>query len=88
MNVAYCRLKNLQIGYSLPKSVISKIGLQGLSFYLSGENLFTWSPLYKYTKDINVSNIGMSDTDLSNSRGDAYNYPMMTSYTLGINITF
>ena len=87
-NVAYCRLKNLQVGYRFPKKVTSALRIQGLSVYFSGENLFTWSPLYKITKDINVSNIGTSDIDLSDSRGDAYNYPMMQTYTLGLNITF
>ena len=88
MNAAYLRLKNIQIGYNLPQSWIKKLKLQQVGIYLSGENLFTWSPLYKHTKDINVSNIGDSDTDLSSSRGDGYNYPMMKSYSVGLNITF
>lgn len=88
MNVAYLRMKNLQIGYNIPASALKKLRIQGASIYLSGENLWTWSPLYKYTKDINVSNIGMSDHDLSNSRGDAYNYPMMKTWSLGLNISF
>ena len=88
MNVAYCRLKNVQIGYRLPQKWVDSINIKGISIYFSGENLFTWSPLYKITKDINVSNIGLSDIDLSSSRGDAYNYPMMKTYTLGLNINF
>lgn len=88
MNVAYLRLKNLQFGYSLPKSLVQKAKMDAVSVFVSAENLWTWSPLYKYTKDINVSNIGLSDIDLSNSRGDAYNYPMMTTVSLGLNITF
>jgi len=87
-DVSYCRLKNLQVGYKFNKKVTNALKMQGLAVYFSGENLFTWSPLYKYTKDINVSNIGKSDVDLSDSRGDGYNYPMMTSYTIGLNITF
>ena len=88
MDASYLRLKNIQIGYNLPKSWISKLKLQQVGVYLSGENLFTWSPLYKHTKDINVSNIGSSDQDLTTGSGDAYNYPMMKSYSLGLNITF
>lgn len=90
MDASYLRLKNIQIGYNLPKSWISKLKLQQVGVYLSGENLFTWSPLYKHTKDINVSNIGSSDQDLTtgSGSGDAYNYPMMKSYSLGLNITF
>ena len=44
--------------------------------------------MYKLTRDINVSNIGTSDVDLSTSRGDAYNYPVMSIFSLGLNITF
>ena len=88
MNAAYLRLKNIQIGYNLPSAWIKKLHLQQVGIYLSGENLFTWSPLYKYTKDINVSNIGTSDVDLTTGSGDAYNYPMMKSFSLGLNITF
>ena len=89
MNVAYLRLKNLQIGYNLPEAWVKKVQLKKVGVYISGENLFTWSPLYKYTKDINVSNIGASDTDLTSSNsGDGYNYPMMKSVSLGLNITF
>src|SRR5690606_33169884 len=57
-NVAYVRLKNLQVGYNFPQPIVSKLKLQGLRAGLSAENLFTWSPLYKHTKDIDVANIG------------------------------
>lgn len=87
-NVAYIRLKNLQFGYNLPKALTRKINIEQIGIYFTGENIWTWSPMYKLTRDINVSNIGTSDVDLSDSRGDAYNYPIMTTYSLGINITF
>lgn len=88
MDVSYLRLKNLQIGYNLPTSWMKKIRLSNIGIYISCENLFTWSPLYKYTKDINVSNIGPSDIDLNSGSGDGYNYPMMKSISLGLNMTF
>lgn len=89
MNAAYLRLKNVQVGYNLPAAWVKKLHLSNVGIYLSGENLFTWSPLYKYTKDINVSNIGDSDKDLTTSNsGDGYNYPMMKSFSLGLNVTF
>lgn len=89
MDVSYLRLKNIQIGYKLPQAWLSKTRfIKQASIYFSGENLLTWSPLYKYTKDINVSNIGTSDIDLTSGSGDAYNYPMMSSFSFGLNITF
>ncbi len=62
-NKAYMRLKNVQIGYNLPKSLVSKIGAQNLRIYMSGENLWTYSPLYKITGrgHIDVENTGPSD---------------------------
>lgn len=87
-DVSYIRMKNLQIGYTLPQHIAKKIFMQGATIYFSGENLWTWSPMYRLTRDIDVANIGKSDPDLSNSRGDAYNYPMMKSYSLGLSLTF
>ena len=61
--------------------------MQQLGVYVSGENLFTWSPLYKRSKDLNVSNIYGTDSEFS-STGDGYNYPMMKSISVGLNVTF
>jgi hypothetical protein len=88
-NIAYTRLKNIQFGYNFSKSPISKIGAESLRIYLSGENLFTWSPLYKITHDIDVENTGPSDLKLSSGRsGDGYNYPMLKSISIGLSVTF
>ena len=88
-NVAYVRLKNLQIGYSLPRSVVDRMHLKSLRINASAENLWTWSPLYKRTRDIDVANIGKSDPDISDSNsGDGFNYPTMRSYSLGVSLTF
>lgn len=87
-NVAYLRLKNVQIGYDLPTKWVRCIGLRRINIYLSGENLFTWTPLYKHSKDFNVSNIYGSDSDLiSSNMGDGNNYPMMKSFSFGLNVT-
>ena len=59
------------------------------SIYFSGENLLTFSPLHKITRDIDVENIGDSDQDLADSnQGDGLNYPMLKSYSFGLSITF
>ena len=92
-DVSYIRLKNLQFGYELPKRWISKIGLSKVSVYFSGENLWSWSPLYRYTKDFDVTVANKkSDTDLqsssSDNKGDGHNYPVMRSFSFGISITY
>lgn len=86
-NVAYLRMKNVQIGYNFPTSLANKWKMQSLRVGLSGENLFTWSPLYKNTKDIDVANIGQSDPDVSSSNsGDGFNYPTMKSFSFNVSI--
>ena len=88
-NVAYLRLKNIQVGYNLPASLISKIGASKMTVYFSGENLWTTSPLYKHTKDYDVENEGPSDLLLSSGNsGDGFNYPMMKNVTFGVSVTF
>ena len=87
--MSYIRLKNLQFGYDLPKRWISKIGLSKVSVYFSGENLWSWSPLYRHTKDFDVTVASKkSDSDISNSKGDGHNYPVMRSFSFGISITY
>ena len=89
-NVAYLRLKNLQVGYNLPKQWISKLYMQNARVYLSGENLICWSPLYKRTKDFDVSNASSGkDSDLNdNKMGDGNSYPLLRSISLGLSVTF
>lgn len=88
-NVAYIRLKNLQIGYNLPKQFISKARMQNARIYLSAENLWCWSPLYKHTRDLDVTNIYGSDADLTDGgSGDGNSYPQMKSISLGLSLTF
>jgi TonB-linked SusC/RagA family outer membrane protein len=90
-NIAYLRLKNLQFGYNLPKNLVSKIGAQDLRVYMSGENLWTWSPLYKLVGKghIDVENTGPSDQLFTSSNaGDGYNYPMLSSVSFGLSVTF
>ena len=88
-NIAYLRLKNVQFGYNLPMNLVSKIKAQNVKIYFSGENLMTWSPLYKYSRDLDVESTGPSDQLFTSSNsGDGYNYPMMKSVTFGISITF
>lgn len=88
-NAAYVRLKNIQIGYNLPKIFISRANLSAARFYISADNLWSYSPLYKVTRDLDPESIGRSDsiTDPGNS-GNGNNYPILKSMTLGLNVTF
>ena len=90
-NVAYIRMKNIQVGYNLPSKWISRIGARSLRVYFSGENLFTYSPMYKIVKNtIDVENAVVADRDLNvnPTNGDGYNYPLLKSYSFGLNVGF
>jgi TonB-linked SusC/RagA family outer membrane protein len=90
-NVAYVRMKNIQIGYNLPAKWINRVGMRSAKVFFSGENLFTYSPLYKIVKNsIDVENAVPVDQDLNPdaTNGDGYNYPLLKSYSLGLNIGF
>ena len=88
-NVAYIRLKNVQLGYNLPRKIISRIHATNVRFYISAENIWTASPLYKRTKDIDVENAVVSDQVFTTTNaGDGYNYSMMKGITFGLSITF
>lgn len=88
-NVSYIRLKSIQVGYNLPAGLISKIHMSSARVYVSGENLWSSSPLYKITKDFDVENIGRSDVIASGSNsGNTNNYPILKSVTIGLSVTF
>lgn len=93
-NAAYVRLKNLIFSYTLPKTLTQKLNLSRVKFYVSGENIFTWSPLFKHTSMFDPEGIVSGDSDFGGDRsglsgvGEGYAYPMLKSYTFGINLSF
>ena len=74
-DASYLRLKNLQIGYSLPKSVLNKLQVSKLRVYVSMDNLFTITNYYN----------GF-DPEIRETSGDAY--PQVKTYVFGLNLTF
>lgn len=88
-NTAYVRLKNLQVGYNIPSNLISRIKMTTARVYISAENIWTWSPMYKVTHNLDVENIGGSDRVLTNgSNGNGNNYPILKGWSVGLNIGF
>ena len=92
-NAAYVRLKNLTADYTFPEKITEKLKISNLKVYVSLENLFTFSPIYRVTDMFDPEVIDSGDSDFSttrglNGQGDGFSYPMLKSYTFGINITF
>lgn len=82
-NLRYLRLKSLTIGYTIPEKLTSKIKLEQVRFYFSGENLAYWSPIKKYSKFV--------DPEAAFNRDSAYNnffYPWPKTIMFGIDLTF
>ncbi|HCC53179.1 MAG TPA: SusC/RagA family TonB-linked outer membrane protein [Porphyromonadaceae bacterium] len=73
-DMSYLRLKNVQIGYTLPKHILSKISISNARIFVSGENIFT---LTEYP--------GL-DPEKPNSARDLY--PINRSYAAGVNVSF
>ena len=71
-NASYLRLKNIEIGYTLPKILLEKLHLQKVRVYANGYNLLTFS------------NIKEMDPEAP----EQYKYPMAKNFNFGINVTF
>ena len=76
-DASYLRLKNIQLGYTLPATIIKKIGIQNLRVYASGDNLLTFSNMFQ---GIDPERVAL------NSRGVIY--PQSKIYSFGVKITF
>ena len=88
---SYLRLRTLQFGYTLPQSVLSKLGMTSARVYIQGQNLFTitgYSGIDPALSSVNVSG-GESDSTVDLALGvDLGNYPSSRIFSAGINVTF
>ena len=87
-NVSYIRLKNITVDYTFPERICSKLHVKGLKIWLSGENLWTYSPMFEYCDNYDPEVINSGDSDFRTTVGDGYSYPMLRTVTLGLNLTF
>lgn len=74
-NASYVRMKDLQFGYTFPRSVIEKIGMTNCRIYYSGQNLFTISGM-----------IPGFDPEAPSGRGNGF--PQTAINSIGVNVTF
>lgn len=84
-SAAYFRLKNIQLGYEIPQTILKKVGLQKAFIYVNGQNLFTKTKFYQgYDPEINFNAAASDGVTLG---GGDY-YPQVKIYTFGIDIKF
>jgi len=80
---SYIRLKNISLGYTFPKKLISKIKLKAARIYVSGSNLVTWTNYTGYDPEVNTN--GQNSISSGMDRGA---YPTAKSVIGGVSITF
>lgn len=80
---SYVRLKNITLGYTFPKGMIKKWGIENLRLYANIQNLLTITGYDGYDPEIGVSTAAANVMGLDNGR-----YPSPTVYSFGLNITF
>ena len=72
---AYIRLKDIQISYTLPDNLLSKVGIEKLRVYIAGHDIWELTKTFDY----------IDPEDVSEQR---YLYPFLRTYTAGINLSF
>ena len=77
-NIAYCRLKNLTVGYTLPQKWTKKAGIEALRFYFTGENLAYWSGIKS----------DYIDPEMAQTNSQMRIYPWQKSFMFGVDLTF
>lgn len=78
LNASYARIKNIQLGYSIPQSILEKTFFTRMRFYFSGENIAT------------ISKFGIFKTtfDPEQKNGIYADYPVFGTVSFGVNLTF
>ena len=75
---SFFRIKNLQIGYTIPERILSNIGLRAIRVYVSGNNVLTFTKYSGYDPEIGGGSYGV----------DRGIYPQPRFYLLGLNASF
>ena len=78
----YLRLKNITLGYTLPKKLIQKIRLSNLRFYATANNIHTFTDYTGYDPEVAVSSSALTP-GIDNS-----SYPRAKSWVIGVNLSF
>ena len=82
---SYIRIKNVTIGYTLPKELLKKIFIDNLRVYVNLQNLYTFTKYSGYDPEVGASTSDMTGYVYGVDNG---RYPSPTVYSMGVNITF
>ncbi len=80
---SYLRLRNVQLGYTFPKALSTKVGMERLRVYVSAQNLFTITNYSGFDPEV-----GSFNQSAQFSGYDLGRYPTAQTYLLGVNVQF
>jgi hypothetical protein len=80
---SYVRISNLQIGYTLNESLLSKVGISRVRVYISGQNLYTFTKYTGFDPEVGSNNQNVLQTGADFGR-----YPLARMISLGVNCKF
>lgn len=84
---SFVRLKNISLGYNLPKSVLDKMSIQKFRIYVSAQNILTFTDYEGYDPEVNYRTDGATNGN-RNLGLDYASYPNAKSFTFGLNLGF
>jgi len=77
-DASYLRIKNVEIGYTLPGNILKKLGISSLRIYVNANNLYTWDKLFP----------GEDPEIPTYDAGNYEPYPLLRTMNLGVNVNF
>lgn len=84
---SYMRIKNIQLTYTLPSSIVSKLKLSQVQVYVQGQNLFTFTKYKGLDPDINLRTSGNDNQDIHMGIDEGA-FPVAKSYNIGLKVGF
>jgi TonB-dependent starch-binding outer membrane protein SusC len=84
---SYTRIKNVQLTYNFPSSILSKIKLGSAQIYIQGQNLFTFTKYKGLDPDVNLRTSGTDNQDIHMGI-DEGSFPVAKSYNVGLRLGF
>ncbi len=84
LNGSYLRIKNITLGYTIPKKIVGQAGIEKLRIYITGQNLFTFSA----NSFIDPESSEFSNNMTSSGANSGRNYPTLKYYGFGLDLEF
>jgi hypothetical protein len=78
---SFFRIKNVELGYTIPVLLTSKVGISRCRLYVSGQNLFTFTKYTGFDPEFGIGNAISSGVD-------GGSYPQSKIYTMGLQVEF